>query len=132
MITTLRKNISHMFFLTIIFFVSGFIVSLVYMSIHEQVHAAIFRSYEIPSESRIYLFSATTEPLNRSLYDINCDSYCHLANNETDVVGYHAALIIFSLFAVFYIREIYKLGITEIKKENKRDVKEKESMVDKI
>jgi ABC-type amino acid transport system permease subunit len=119
-LTTLRKNISHMFFLTIIFLVSAFITVFVFISVHEQVHATILTSYNIPSVQNVYLFTGTTQPLNQTLYDENCNAECHASNNETDVIGYHLAILIFVLYSLFYIRELYKLGITEIKKGKKR------------
>lgn len=117
--TTLRKNIKHMIFLTILFIMFGLIVMLVYMSVHEQVHASILRSYGISSISKIYIMKAWTYPTNQTEYDLNCNQECMLANNQTDAIGYHTALIIFTLFVIFYVTEIYKLGILEIKKETK-------------
>jgi hypothetical protein len=103
-ITVGKQNVK----MTIIFAMIGIIFAFTYMTVHEQVHAAIFRSYEISSVSRINWLSASTQPLNQSEYDLKCTPNCILANNLTDVVGYHTAILIFCLTGLFYFTQLTK------------------------
>jgi len=91
---------------TIIFAILGIIFAFTYMTVHEQVHVAIFRSYGINSITQINWFTAGTSPLNQTEYDLKCTVECHLANNLTDVVGYHTAILIFCLTGLFYITQL--------------------------
>jgi hypothetical protein len=99
--------------ITIIFAILGFIFALTYMNVHEQVHTAIFRSYEISSTSQVNWFTASTSPMNITEYYQKCDTNCHLANNMTDVVGYHLAILIFCMTGLFYINQMLKDGTNE-------------------
>lgn len=94
--------------ITIIFALLGIIFAWTYMTVHEQVHVSILRSYGISSKTQINWFSASTEPLNQTEYDEKCTAECHQSNNMTDVVGYHTAILIFCLTGLFYITQLTK------------------------
>ncbi len=98
-------KIKKIIIFTLFFVLICFVVSMMYFSIHEQVHVQILKSYNVDSYTKVGLFSAATYPYQEQ-YEERCDSFCKLANNETDVVGYHIALLIFVIMALFYIREV--------------------------
>jgi hypothetical protein len=102
---------------TIVFALLGIIFAFTYMNVHEQVHVAILRSYDISSVSHLSWFSASTTPLNQTDHDLKCNNECHLANNLTDVVGYHTAILIFCLTRLFYITQLKSKS--EYENENK-------------
>ena len=84
----------------------GIIFAFTYMVMHEQVHAAIFRSYGISSVSRIDWLSASTQPLNQTEYDLKCTPNCVLANNMAEVIGYNLAILIFCLTGLFCMNQL--------------------------
>lgn len=92
--------------ITIIYAIIAVIFAWTYMSMHEQVHVSILKSYNISTKYQLNWFSGSTVPLNQTQYDENCNGNCVLANNMTDVVGYHLIILIFCLWGLFYIREI--------------------------
>ena len=102
--TRLKQNIR----VTIIFLLLGMIFAWTYMTVHEQVHVAILRSYSISSVTQTNWLSASTKPLNQTEYDEKCTPNCVLANNMTDVVGYHFAILIFCLTGLFYITQMIR------------------------
>lgn len=106
---------------TIVFALLAIIFAFTYMNVHEQVHVAIFRSYGIASVTQVNWLSASTAPLNQTDYDLKCTANCILANNLTDVVGYHTAILIFVLTGLFYITQL------KSRSEYEKDKIEKES-----
>lgn len=108
---------------SIIFLVLALIFIRTYLSVHESVHASILTSYNIESITRSTWFSAHTYPANETEYQEKCTPECHLANNITDVVGYHVTVVIFCLFAIAYLREIMK-GLGEINIKIREEIKE--------
>ena len=65
---------------------------------HEQVHIAIFNSYDI--ESELYLFSEFPDmavSVDSIEYDLKCNDSCKLANNINEIVNYPLQV----LFGVF-------------------------------
>ena len=105
----------------------GIIFAFTYMTVHEQVHVAIFRSYNIASVSQINWLSASTRPLNQTDYDLKCTAECHQSNNMTDVVGYHLAILIFCLVGLFCMSQLI-----EIQKEVLKELKEEMGLTDDI
>jgi hypothetical protein len=101
----------------IVFALLGIIFAFTYMIVHEQVHAAILRSYGIASITQLNWLSASTTPLNQTDYEQKCTPNCVLANNLTDVVGYHTAILIFCLTALFCFTQLKSRG--DYEKENK-------------
>ena len=95
--------------LSIIFLIIGSIISYLYLSSHEQVHSEILRSYGIESKIKMGLTSAFTYPVNETDYHIKCDSLCRLANNQTDIVGYHTLLLLFVILIIFYLHEMVNI-----------------------
>jgi len=111
------KNIKTL----VVYALLGIIFAFTYMQVHEQVHVAILRSYGIASVTQINWLSASTAPLNQTDYDLKCDTNCHLANNLTDVVGYHTAILIFVLTGLFCFSKLKSRSeyMREIKDETK-------------
>lgn len=111
-----KKNIRTL----IVFAILGIIFAFTYMTVHEQVHVTILRSYDIASVTKINWLSASTTPLNQTDYELKCTSNCILANNMTDVVGYHTIILIFVLTALFCFMKLKsKSDIDEIQNGNK-------------
>jgi hypothetical protein len=108
---------------SIIFLVLALIFIRTYLSVHESVHASILTSYNIKSITKSTWFSARTYPANETEYQEKCTAECHLANNITDIVGYHVTVVIFCLFAIAYLREIMK-GLGEINIKIREEIKE--------
>lgn len=92
----------------VVYAMIGIIFAFTYMTVHEQVHVAIFRSYGIASITQTSWLSASTRPLNQTDYELKCTAECHSSNNTTDIIGYHTAILIFCLVGLFCMSQLTK------------------------
>ena len=85
-----------------------------FISYHENTHQEIFRTYGIDSEIKYFnfnssdnigVFTATTTPLgNYSL----CDGSCWDKQDFTDIIGYHIAVLLISLWSIAIFILVWK------------------------
>jgi len=91
-------------FILIIFTIS-YIFGLSYISNHEDIHTKIFKTYGIESQTEInYWLDGSTIPESSD----KCNDSCLMQHRFNDIVGYNAALIIFTLWAIFICYIVFK------------------------
>lgn len=104
------NRFSLILFLILFIGMSGYISGFFYLNIHEQAHVAVFNKYGIDSVTQFqYLILGGGTIPNLKQYNIRCDSVCKSDQLNIDAIGYHIALLIFSIHILIFMMLSYKI-----------------------
>lgn len=104
------KDRTVIFLLALVVTVMMYASSMIYVEQHEFTHTVIYDWYKIDSEQKVSLFLfGEVKPTNYTQWKENCDDFCRLAQLETEIVGYHTAILISTLWFIFVTYIGYKI-----------------------
>lgn len=106
----IRKGLSlgiTVAFISFFLFYSSNILMVYY---HENAHSEVYERYNIESEININWYSVSgTTAVDKKEYEEKCDDFCKLAQNQTEIVGYHLMGLVNVLVLLFSIYIMIKL-----------------------
>jgi hypothetical protein len=88
--------------LTVLFCVFGYITTMVYANVHEDVHVAIYNAYGVNSTKTINYISGQAYTQTNGNYS-SCTERCVFSHNLNEIIGYNAALFIFTICVLTFI-----------------------------
>lgn len=103
----MNPEIKTLLTIGLVFLVLFYSSGITMVSLHENAHKEIFRSYDIDSEIKINYFLISGETsADYSEVQEKCDDFCQLAHNQNEIVGYHlsglVSIIVF-LFCIYFM-----------------------------